>query len=122
MVAGARSRPKRAGDQAVSEVTAFIQLIAERHPELRQPVTYHEFLAIAERESIGVGIVSLARHARLVLMGHSVFIQLNQSLSRAARTVYGMHELCHFWRDDPGEPCYNAEDTALASPAENFAD
>lgn len=96
--------------------------MAQRHPELRRPVVWEGFTAIAQREGIRVRVVPLARPARLLRIGHRVFIQINESLTRYQRTLYGMHELCHFWRDDPGEPCYYAEEDGVPSAAEEFAD
>ncbi len=33
-----------------------------------------------------------------------------------------MHELCHFWRDDPGHSCYYVNDDHIPSDSELFAD
>lgn len=102
-------------------VPYFIRTMAERHPELRRPVTYAEFCAIAAREGIPVRVVPLSRPARLIRYGSSVAIQLSDRLPREERAIRGMHELCHFWRDDPGQPCYYDDDEA-AAPLEQFAD
>ncbi len=96
--------------------------MAERHPELKEPVTYNGFLAIARRERITVMHGLLSRPGRLIRIGEHVFIQLDRRRSRNEQCITGMHELCHFWRDDPGEPFYNAEDDALESREEEFAD
>lgn len=103
-------------------VPVFIRQMAGRHRELREPVTYEGFIAIAKREAVSVRVAELSRPARLIRVGQWPCIQLNRSLGYGQRAVYGMHELCHFWRDDPGEPCYNFEDDALISDAEEFAD
>lgn len=105
-----------------NSVPAFIRKMAERHPEMREPVTYEGFQAIAAREHITVMHVRLSRPARLLRLGGDAFIQIHRSLSVVERTKYGMHELSHFWRDDPGFACYNVEDDAFKSPAEEFAD
>ena len=96
--------------------------MAERHPELRQPVTFHEVLKIAKRERISVQLVPLSRPGRLVRVAGHAFIQINKPLPDTERAIAGMHELCHFWRDDSGEACYNVEDDALLTDAEEFAD
>jgi hypothetical protein len=102
-------------------VPAFIKLMAERHPELRRQVTYTDFLAIASREGIAVRVVALSHRARLIRCGSSVFIQLSKRTNHKERTVLGMHELCHYWRDDPGQPCYYADEQDMR-PLEEFAD
>lgn len=103
-------------------VPHFVRMMAERHPELRHQVTYAEFAAIAAREQIAVRVVpSLPAPARLVRVRDAAFIQLSDSTSRAERAILGMHELCHYWRDDPGQPCYYADEADL-SPLEEFAD
>lgn len=102
-------------------VPAFIRVMSERHRELRRPVVYGDFLAIAARECVPVRIVPLPRPARLIRCGQSACIQLSSRITRAERTVRGMHELCHFWRDDPGESCYYADEHDMR-PLEDFAD
>lgn len=102
-------------------VPAFIRVMAERHPELRRQVGYGEFMAIAAREGIAVRVLPLSHPARLLRIGDKVFIQLSEHASRKERTVLGMHELCHFWRDDPGQPCYYSDEHDLR-PLEEFAD
>jgi hypothetical protein len=103
-------------------VAVFIRTLAQRHPEMREPVTYQHFLKIAEREGVSVRVVPLSRPARLIRAGRFPCIQLDRSLSRDERAIYGMHELCHYWRDDSGEPCYHAEDDAMIDAQESFAD
>lgn len=103
-------------------VAHFIRMIAERHPEMREPVTWEAFEAIAKRERIDVQLGILSRPGRLIRMGQHVFIQIDRRLTLAQRTTAALHELCHLWRDDPGEVCYHVEDDAFVSPAEEFAD
>ncbi|MDB4906343.1 MAG: hypothetical protein JWO05_1127 [Gemmatimonadetes bacterium] len=106
-----------------NSVPAFVQKMQRLHPELERVVLWDDFLRICEREEVIVRIVPLTRPARLVRYGRRVCIQLNKAISdRTLRTRYGMHELAHFWRDDPGEPCYYAEEEAVASRSEDFAD
>lgn len=102
-------------------VPGFIKTMAERHPELRVPVGYAEFLAIANREGVAVRVLPLPWPARLIRAGSAVFIQLADRTTHKERTVLGMHELCHFWRDDPGQPCFYADEEDLR-PLEEFAD
>ena len=68
-----------------------------------------------------IQVVPLSDEARLLRYGRHVAIQLSSRLNEKARTIFAMHELCHFWRDDPGEPCYYA-DSYSTSPSEEFAD
>jgi hypothetical protein len=99
--------------------------MARRHPELRRQVLWDDFVRIAAREQVTVRMVPLSRPAQLVRFGRRVFIQLEATLAREPRTVYGMHELCHFWRDDPGRPCYHSDadgDDVHPSASEQFAD
>lgn len=102
-------------------VPTFIRVMGERHPELRKVIGYAEFLSIAAREEIAVRIVPLPRPARLVRLGSVAFIQISDRTSHAERTVLGMHELCHYWRDDPGQACFYADEEDLR-PLEEFAD
>lgn len=69
-----------------------------------------------------VRTASISRPARIMRLGDHVTIQLRRSLSPSEMARYGMHELCHFWRDDPGEPCYYAEDEDVETEDEHFAD
>jgi hypothetical protein len=104
-------------------VPAFLRAMAEKHPELRRQVLWDDAVRIAQREGVSVRVVPLSRPARLLRVGAYVCIQVSRSITdRTLRTRYAMHELCHFWRDDPGEPCYYAEEDAVASESEDFAD
>lgn len=103
-------------------VLRFVAALSERHPEMRQTVTWEAFEAIARRERIVVMLGVLSRPGRLVRIGDHAYIQLDRRQTLAARTTAAMHELCHFWRDDPGEVCYHVEDDIESSDAENFAD
>lgn len=103
-------------------VPHFIRTMAVRHPELRCPVDYAAFTAIASREGVSVRVVpTLPTPARLVRVGGRALIQFRRDTSRQERTVLGMHELCHFWRDDPGESCFYADEED-ERPREEFAD
>lgn len=103
-------------------VPHFVRTMAERHPELWQQITYAEFAVIAAREGIAVRVTpALSRPARLVRAGAAAFIQFRSDTGPGERAVLGMHELCHYWRDDPGQPCYYADGADL-SPIEEFAD
>lgn len=104
------------------DVVQFIRRMAERHPELAHPVVWDDFVRMAQRDGVNVRTLPLSRPARLLRYGQQVCIQLNRDLNRSARTVYGMHELCHVWRDDPGQACYHADDEAMLTPSEDFAD
>jgi Zn-dependent peptidase ImmA (M78 family) len=104
-------------------VAFFLRTMAERHPELRQPILHFRTVeAIARRERIVIQQLPLSRPGRLVRVDGLAFIQINKALPEAERIVVGMHELCHFWRDDSGEACYNVEDDILLTDAEEFAD
>ena len=103
------------------DVVRFIHHMAKRHPELARPVVWDAFVRMAERDGIYVRTLPLSRPARLLRYGQHVCIQLDRRLNRSARTTYGMHELCHAWRDDPGRAFYNVEDEVLTS-SEDFAD
>lgn len=77
---------------------------------------------MAVREGVRVQLLPLSRPARLLRLGQHVSIQINRALDMTARARFGMHELCHFWRDDIGQPCYHAEDEWVASELEDFAE
>ena len=104
------------------DVVPFVHQMARRHPELARPVVWIDFVRMAKRDRIEVQVVALSRPARLLRYGRYVCIQLQPTLSRSERTVYGMHELCHAWRDDPGRAFYNANVEAARTPSEDFAD
>lgn len=103
-------------------VLPFIHRMAKRHPELARPVLWMDFVRMAKRDGVCVRVLELSRPARLLRYGRDVCIQLRSTSSRSERTVYGMHEMCHVWRDDPGRAFYHAEDEAVGSPSEDFAD
>lgn len=103
------------------DVVRFIHRMAKRHPELAQPVIWDGFVRMAKRDGIYVRTLLLSRPARLLRYGNHVCIQLDRRQNRTERTTYGMHELCHAWRDDPGRAFYHADDELL-TPSEDFAD
>lgn len=98
----------------------FIRVMSHRHPELRAVVGWKEFETMAEREGITLEYRPLSRPARLIRFGERVAIQFNKTSDLRSRATDGMHELCHYWRDDPGMACYYADD-ASGSPSEEFA-
>lgn len=102
-------------------VARFTRRMARRHPELERQVLWSDVQVMCGREGILIQRVPMATNARLVRYGPAVGLQLNRQLNEKARTVFAMHELCHFWRDDPGEPCFYADDYSK-HPREEFAD
>lgn len=105
------------------DVAMFYAAQRERHPELARTVTYRTFRRIAEREGLIVQVVRLSHPARFVRVGAHVGIQLHPELGDTARARFGMHELCHYWRDDIGEDaCYHAADEWVPNEAEDFAE
>ena len=104
-------------------VPAFVRRLERRHPEFTGYVGWPEFTAICQREGLQVRVVELpdAQRGRLLRVGTHAFIQINRRLPRVDRLLVGMHELCHWFRDDPGVPCYyeTADDR---TPDEEFAD
>ena len=97
--------------------------MAQVHPELSRPVLWADAQRIAEREGIVVQTVRLSAEARLIRVGATPVLQLRRGLDARARTIAVMHELAHFWRDDPGEPAfYSDEGDRRQDPREEFAD
>lgn len=95
----------------------------QRHPELGSLVTWRAFNAMARREGVSVCLTKLSRPARLIRLGQYVEIQINRRMLATARTRFGMHELCHYWRDDTGEcATYYADNDWLPSESEDFAE
>lgn len=93
-------------------VPAFVRhMAATRAPEFAKRVLWVDVLTMAQREGIQVRVVKLPnwQRARLVRLGQHVFIQVNRAMSRAEQTVHAVHELVHFWRDDPGLACYYSD-------------
>jgi hypothetical protein len=103
-------------------VVEFAKAMSARHSELRVTVGWSEFTAMALRDHISVRVVALSRPARLLRLGNRVGIQLNRDLDRTRQTREGMHELCHYWRDDLGEGCIYSDDETLQQPREDFAE
>lgn len=103
-------------------VPLFVRSMAERHPELSAPVVWAGFCAIAERERVAIQLLPLHRSGRLLRIGERVFVQINKALDETRRTQIGMHELCHFWRDDMSEMCYHASEEGYRDTREEFAD
>lgn len=99
-------------------VPRFVEKMAARHPELRQPVSFDTMVRIAQRDRVVVRVVELprAQKGRTIAIGHRVFIRINRAMSRAEQTTAGMHELCHVWRDGlRSSPYYSDEMTGGAS-------
>lgn len=106
-----------------SSVSGFVRRMAERHPELTKVVGFREMMAMAKRDGVTVQLVSMpaAQHGQLLRIWGDVFVQINRKLTRAEQTATGMHELCHFWRDDPGVACYYS-DGETGGARDEFAD
>ncbi len=104
-------------------VVDFARLLYAKHPELRQPVRWPHFVQMAARSRVHIRIVPLSRPARLIRFGQALCIRINFQLSYHLRTLYGVHELCHVWRDELGMACiYADEETVTTDPNEDFAD
>lgn len=86
----------------------FARSLYGRHAELEQPVRWQHFIAMALRSGVCVRVMPLSRRARLIRYGQSLCIRINYELNQHLRTRYGMHELCHVWRD----PTPQQEDSA----------
>jgi hypothetical protein len=104
-------------------VQGFVREMADRHPELQRVVDFQDMMAIANREGIHVRLDQLPefQHGRLVRLWNQPFVLLNRRITRAEQTMAGMHELCHFWRDDPGVSSYYS-DGETGGKADEFAD
>jgi hypothetical protein len=106
-----------------ASVPALVRRLSRRHPELERQVLWEDATRICEREGIIIRLVVAPFGARLARFGQFVAIQINRSLDEKARTVAAMHELAHFWRDDPGEPAYYLDlGDRRQDPREEFAD
>lgn len=101
----------------------FLHAMARVHPELKRPVGWVEFIAICQRESITVRVRDLGggQAAELVRLWGRVFIVINENTEKKERAQLGMHELTHYWRDDPKMPVYYATADWRNSPEEDFA-
>lgn len=104
-------------------VIEFARSLYAKHPELESPVRWQHFMDMAERSRVHTRILPLSRPARLIRYGHALCIQIHCDLNHHLRTRYGMHELCHVWRDEIGMPCIYADDeTVRGNSNEDFAD
>lgn len=101
----------------------FLRALAKVHPELKRPVDWDAFGRIAQREGITVRVLPLppGDHGQLVRVGRRVFIQISSAVPKQKRAEVGIHELTHYWRDDPGQAVYHSEDVWTASALEDFA-
>jgi len=106
-----------------SSVSAFVRRMASHHPELEHVVGLEEMKCISRREGIVVCFVDFpaSQKGRLMRLWGRVYILLNESSTRAEQAMDGMHELCHFWRDDPGVPSYYS-DGETGGVRDEFAD
>lgn len=104
-------------------VPVFTARMAGQHPELGRQVRWADARRIAEREGILIQSVPLSADARLLRIGQLPVLQVRRGLGEKARTVAVMHELAHFWRDDPGEAAYYSDEgDRRQDPREEFAD
>jgi hypothetical protein len=110
-------------EQMKPGVVEFARSLYPRHPELEHPVRWQHFIAMALRSGVFIRILPLSRPARLIRYGESLCIQIHYELNHHLRTRYGMHELCHVWRDELGMSCIYADDETIAkNEIEDFAD
>jgi hypothetical protein len=103
-------------------VMAFTAQMSVVHPELKSPVTWTGFTAIAHRCGIVVRLVTMSHPARLVRLGNTIGIQIKRAMDRTLQTRYGMHEMWHFWNDDIHEACIYADEETVRHPREDAAD
>jgi hypothetical protein len=106
-----------------ASVTGFVRRMAERHPELRRVVGFKEMKAMALRDGVFVRLdrMPATQHGRLVRLWNQPYVLLNRRITRAEQTMAGMHELCHFWRDDPGQASFYS-DGETGGKRDQFAD
>src|SRR5262245_36096834 len=104
-------------------VPALIRELAPRHPEILAPVALAEATAIARREGILVAVAELPARVRgrLLRVEEQVWIRIGRHVPRNERHIVIMHELAHFWRDDPGVMCAYSDDETV-NAIEEFAD
>lgn len=104
-------------------VPILVRRLSKQHPELLRPVVWPDVRVMCHREGIAIYHVAAPFAGRLLRAGRFVAVQLNRKLSEAERTVVALHELAHFWRDDPGEPAYYLDlGDRRQDPREEFAD
>lgn len=106
-----------------ASVPAFVRRMADRHPELQRVVGFKQMLTMAQRDGVIVRLdkMPVHQHGRLVRLWNQPYVLINRRITRAEQTMAGMHELCHFWRDDPGVASYYSDgDTGGAR--DEFAD
>lgn len=104
-------------------VVEFARSLYPKHPELEHPVRWPDFIRMSARSGVSTRVVPLSRPARLIRYGQALCIRINYELNHHLRTRYGMHELCHVWRDELGLACIYADDeTIIKDPNEDFAD
>jgi hypothetical protein len=106
-----------------ASVPAFIRRMAAKHPELERVVSFDDMTRMAQREGIVVRTVDFpaSQRGRLMRLWNHPYILLNRAMTRAEQTMDGMHELCHWWRDDPGAASFYS-DGETGGPRDEFAD
>lgn len=104
-------------------VPALIRELAPKHPEILQPVTLKEARTIAAREGIRIAVALLPERirGRLVRIGDNVWIRIGRHVPHHERHIVIMHELAHFWRDDPGLMAAYMDDETV-NPIEEFCE
>lgn len=114
-------RPRAALRRA--NVPAFIRHMSERHPELLGVVSFADAVTMAKRDGVTVRAVTMAdaQDGRLVRIWGGAYVLVNRAKTRVEQTMAAMHELCHFWRDDPGVSSYYS-DGETGGASDEFAD
>lgn len=102
-------------------VIEFVRVLSATHPELTDTVGWQQFMKMAQRSEVAVRILPLSRPARLLRYGDALCIQINVDLNRHLGAYWGMHELCHVWRDEIGMSCFYSVE-GPDDPGEKFAD
>lgn len=105
----------------MQEIEAFVAQHATRHPELLRQVQWADVRTMAAREGVRVRTLPLSRPGRLVRFGAAWEIQLSDELDASSRTVVGVHELVHYWRDRLEESAFYASEEWADDPKEDFA-
>ena len=86
-------------------------------------MTLVEACAMAERERVRIAVTELPEcvRGRLIRVFDEVWIRIGRHVPESERHIVIMHELAHFWRDDPGVMCAYCDDQVV-NEAEEFAD
>jgi hypothetical protein len=105
-------------------VVALARRLAVRFPQFDRSIGWRDVEEICQREHIAIRVRSLPPGEKgwLVRVDSYVTIRLSRLLTKQEKLWTAVHELCHYFSDDPGEMCRYAADSHEQSDTEEFCE